>query len=90
VNAFYHSVQNLLSSNFLSKNLTTTIQKKLILPVVSYGYETCSPTVRDEHKYRVSENRVLRILAPKREEVAGGWSRLHNKEPHNMNASMNI
>jgi hypothetical protein len=40
---------------------------------------------------RVSENRVLRrIFGPKREEVAGGWRRLHNEELHNLYASLNI
>jgi hypothetical protein len=38
--------------------------------------------VREEHT--VSENRVLRISGPKREEVAGGWRRLHNEELHNV------
>jgi hypothetical protein len=39
----------------------------------------------------VSENRVLRrIFEPKREEVAGGWRRLHNEELHNLYASSNI
>jgi hypothetical protein len=39
----------------------------------------------------VSENRVLMgIFGPKREEVAGGWRRLHNEELHNLYASLNI
>jgi hypothetical protein len=47
--------------------------------------------VREEHRLRVSENRVLRrIFVPKREEVAGGWRRLHNEELHNLYASLNI
>jgi hypothetical protein len=48
-----------------------------------YGCETWSLTLREEHTLRVSENRVLRrIFGPKREEVAGGWKRLHNEELH--------
>jgi hypothetical protein len=44
-----------------------------------------SHTLREEHTLRVSENRVMRrILGPKREEVAGGWRRLHNEELHNL------
>jgi hypothetical protein len=40
---------------------------------------------------RVFENRVLRrIFGPKREEVTGGWRRLHNEELHNLHASLNI
>jgi hypothetical protein len=48
-------------------------------------------TLREEHRLRVFENRVLRrIFGPKREEVAGGWRRLHNQVLHNFDASSNI
>jgi hypothetical protein len=60
-NACYHSVQNLLSSRLLSKNVKVRIYKTIILPVVLYGCETWSLTVREEHKLRVFENRVLSI-----------------------------
>ena len=67
-NACYHSVQNLLFSSFLSKNLKIKIYRTIILPVVLYGCETWSLTLREEHKLRVFENRVLRrIFGPKRE-----------------------
>jgi oligoendopeptidase F len=59
-NVCYHLFCNLLSSRLLSKNVTVTIYKTLILPVVLYGCETLSPTLREEHKLRVFENRVLR------------------------------
>jgi hypothetical protein len=52
-----------------------------------YGYETQSHTLREEHKLRVLENRVLRLFGPKREEVAGGWRRLHNEELCNLHTS---
>jgi hypothetical protein len=66
-NACYHSVQNLLSSCLLSKNLKIRIYKT-ILPVVLYGCETWSLTLRKEHRLRVFENRVLRrIFGPTRE-----------------------
>jgi hypothetical protein len=71
-NACYHSVQNLLSSRLLSKNLKIRIYKTIILPVVLYGCETWSLTLREEHTLRVFENRVLRkIFGPKRDEVPG-------------------
>jgi hypothetical protein len=71
-NACYHSVQNLLSSCLLLKNLKTRIYKTVILPVVLYVRETCSLTLREEHRLRVCKNRVLRrIFGPKRDEVIG-------------------
>jgi hypothetical protein len=52
-----------------------------MLPVVLYGCETWSLTLREEHRLRVFENRVLvwRIFGPKRAEMVGGWRRLHNE-----------
>jgi hypothetical protein len=90
-NACYHSVQNLLSSRLLPKNLKIRIYKTIILPVVLHGCETWSLTLREEHRLRVSENRVLRgIFGPKRDEVIGGWRKLHNKELHNLYCSPSI
>jgi hypothetical protein len=60
--ACYHSVQNLLSSRLLSKNVKVTIYKTIILPVVLYGCETWSLTLRGEHRLRLLENRVLRRI----------------------------
>ena len=77
-NACYHSVQNLLSSSLLSKNLKI---KTIILPVVLYGCETWSLTLREEHRLRVFQNRVLRrIFGPKRDEVTEEWRKLHNED----------
>ena len=59
-NACYHSVQNLLSSRLLSKNLKKKTYRTIILPVVLYGCETWSLTLREERRLRVFENRVLR------------------------------
>ena len=71
-NACYHSVQNLLSSRLLSKNLKTKIYRTIILPVVLYGCEAWSLTLREERKLRVFENMVLgRIFGPRRDEVTG-------------------
>jgi hypothetical protein len=90
-NACYHSVQNLLSSRLLPKNVKVRIYKIIILPVILYGCETWSLTVREEHKLRVFENRVRRrIFGPKRDGVTGGWRKLHNEELHNLYISPSI
>jgi hypothetical protein len=69
-NACYHAVQNLLSSCLLSRNVKIKIYKTVILPVVLYGCETWSLTLKEEHRSRLFENRVLRrIFGPKRDEV---------------------
>jgi hypothetical protein len=47
-----------------------------------YGFETLSFTLREEHRLRVFENR--RIFGPKRDEVTGGWRKLHNEELHGL------
>jgi hypothetical protein len=57
------------------------LYKIIILPLVLYGCETLSVTLRKEHRLRVFENRVLRrIFGPKRNEVTGEWRKLHNEE----------
>jgi hypothetical protein len=84
-NACYLSVQNLLSSRLLSKNVKIRIYKTIILPLVLHGCETWSLTLREEHRLRVFENRVLRkIFGPTRDEVIGGWRKLHKEELHNL------
>ena len=79
--ACYHAVQNILSSRLLSKNLKMKIYRNVILPVVLYGCETWSLTLREERKLRVFENMVLRrIFGPRRDKVMGEWRRLYNEE----------
>jgi len=69
-NACYYSVQNLLSSRLLSKNLKIKIYRTIILlVVVLYWCETWSLTLREERKLRVFENMVLRIFRPRRDDV---------------------
>jgi hypothetical protein len=59
--------------------------------VVLYGCETWSLTLREKHRLRVFENRVLRrIFGLKRDEVTGGWRQLHNEELHNLYSSPSI
>jgi len=66
-NAYYHKVQNLLSSGLLSKNLKIKIYRTIILPVVLFGCETWSLTLQEKRKLRVFENMVLRIFGPRRD-----------------------
>jgi hypothetical protein len=89
-NACYYSVQNILSSHLISKNLKVKIYKTVILLVVLYGCKTWSLTLGEEHRLRVFEKRVLRkISGPKREED-GSWRKLHNDELHSLYSSLNI
>jgi hypothetical protein len=89
--ACYQLFQSLLSSRLLSRNVKVKIYKTIILPVVLYGCETWSLTLREEHRLRVFENRVLRgIFGPKRDEVTGEWRKLHNEELHNLYSFPNI
>jgi hypothetical protein len=71
----------ILSSRLLSKNLKIRIYKTIIFPVVLYGCETLSVILREEHRLRVFENRVLRkIFGPERDEATEEWRKLHNEE----------
>ena len=73
-NACYHLVQNLLSSSLLSKIIKIKIHRIVILPVVSFGCETWSLTLREERRLKVFEHRVMRrIFGPMKNEVAGEW-----------------
>jgi hypothetical protein len=86
-NTCCHSV----SSSLLYKSIKNKIYRTIILPVALYGCETWSLTLREEHRLRVFENRVLRrIFGPTRDGVAGECRGLHNEELNDMYCSPNI
>jgi len=75
----------------LSKNLKIKIYRTIILPLVLYGCETWSLTLREERRLRVLGNRVLRrIFGSKRDEATGEWRKLHNEELNDLYSSPNI
>jgi hypothetical protein len=90
-NACYHSVQTLFYSHPLSRNKKVKIYRAIIVPLFLYGCETWSPTLREEHRLRVFENRVLRrIVGPKGDKVTGEWIKWYSEELHNLYSSPNI
>jgi hypothetical protein len=78
-----------MSSRLISEKLKIKIYKTVILPVVLYGCETWSLILREEHRLRIFENRVLRIFGPKRA-ADGSWRKLHNDKLHSLCTSPNI
>jgi hypothetical protein len=75
----------------LSKNVKIRIYKIIILPVALYGCETLALSYWEEHRLRVFGNRVLgRIFGSKRDEVTGGWRKLHNEKLHNLSSIIRI
>jgi hypothetical protein len=67
------------------------IYRTIILPVVLYGCEIWSLTLREKSRLRVFENRVLRRkFGPKRDEVTGEWRKLHNEELSDLYCSASI
>ena len=75
----------------LCKNLKIKIHRTIILPVVLYGCETWSLTLREEHRLRVNEKRVLRrVFGSKMDELTSEWRKLHNEELSDMYSLPNI
>ena len=90
-NACYYSLEKILSSPLLSKKLKVKTYKTIIQPVVLYGCETWSLTLREEHRLRVLENKVFRkIFGAKKDEITGEWRKLHIAELHALYSSPNI
>ena len=80
-NACYLSVHNILSSSLVTKNIKVEVYRTIILPIVLYGCETWSITLREECSLRVFENWVLRkIFGPKRDEITWERRKLHKEE----------
>jgi hypothetical protein len=77
-------MEGILSCSLLPKNKKIKIHRTIILPVVLYGCETWSLTLREERSLRVFENRLLR------DEVTGEWRKLHNEELNDLYPSTNI
>ena len=89
-NAYNYSVQNILSSSSLSKNIKIKIQRLKIVPIILYGCKIWSLTLLEKRRLRVSENRVLRkIIRPRRDEITGEWKRLYNEEINDLYSSPN-
>jgi hypothetical protein len=79
-----HEFVILLSSCLHSKHVNIRVYKTIILPLILYGYEIWSLTLRKEHRLMVFQNRVLRIFGPKGDDVTGGWRKLHNEDLNNL------
>jgi hypothetical protein len=78
----------MLYHHCFSINLKIRVYRVIILPVVLYGCETLSLTLREEHRLRVFEDRVLRkIFGLKRDEVTGEWRKLHKEELRDLYSS---
>jgi hypothetical protein len=74
----------------MSKNIKIRICKTINLSVVLYGCETWSLALSEEHRLRMFDSRMLRIVGPKRDEVTGEWRKLHNEELRDLYSSPSI
>jgi hypothetical protein len=90
-NTLYHSVSNFLFSSLLSKNTKIKIHRTIILPVVVYGCETWSLTLREERRLKVFEHRVLTIIfGPMRDDITGERRKQHNEELNDLYSPRSI
>jgi hypothetical protein len=87
----YREISKWSTTHLLPKNLKIKIHRTIILPVVLYGCETWSLTLREESRLRVFENRVLRrVFVPKRDEVTRECRKLHNEVLNDLYSLPNI
>jgi len=88
--AYYYTVWYPSSPHFLLRNIKIKINRTKILPIILFGFETLSLTLREEQRLMVFKKRALqKILGAKREEVTSDWSKLHNEDLHNFYTSPN-
>jgi hypothetical protein len=84
-NAYSHSVQNLLSSHLLSKDVKIELYKTIILALVLHGSDIWSLTLMEEPRLRAFDSRVLRrVFGPKKEEMVRCWRKFYDEEFHNV------
>jgi hypothetical protein len=81
-----------VSSRLISKQLKIKMYKTVIFffSVVLYGCENWSPTLREEHRLRAFENRVLRRISGSKREEDGSWRKFHNEEVHSLYSSPDV
>jgi hypothetical protein len=84
-NACSYSVQSLLLPRLMSKHAKIRIHETIIFSLVLYGCETWYLTLREEHRVRVFESRLLsRMFGQKRDEIIGNWRKLHSEDLHKL------
>ena len=84
-------VKNFLTSIFLLKKVKIKFHRIIHFPVVLYGRETSSLTLREKYRMTDFENNVLRnIFGPKRNEVTGNWRKFHSENLHDLYSTRNI